>query len=190
MTLGTGSTQRLTRKAGGLTMSAPAKLAHFVLRTSDIDRLASWYCRVLEAKVVHRNKFIAFATFDDEHHRVAFLDRGFDKNPDPESNGVDHIAFTYESLGDLLSTYVRLRQEQILPERTINHGMTTSMYYVDPDGNRIELQVENFKDPQQGLDFMNGPVFEENPIGVLFDADEMAELYASGVPEEQLLQQG
>ena len=37
---------------------------------------------------------------------------------------------------------------------------------------------------------MNGPVFEENPIGVLFDADEMAELYASGVPEEQLLQQG
>ena len=68
--------------------------------------------------------------------------------------------------------------------------MTTSMYYVDPDGNRIELQVENFKDPQQGLDFMNGPVFEENPIGVLFDADEMAELYASGVPEEQLLQQG
>ena len=171
-------------------MSAPAKLAHFVLRTSDIDRLASWYCTVLEAKVVHRNKVIAFATFDDEHHRVAFLDRGFDKNPDPESNGVDHIAFTYESLGDLLSTYVRLRQEQILPERTINHGMTTSMYYVDPDGNRIELQVENFKDPQQGLDFMNGPVFEENPIGVLFDADEMAELYASGVPEEQLLQQG
>ena len=56
-------------------MAAPARLAHFVLRTSDIDRLASWYCTVLEAKVVHENKMISFATFDDEHHRIAFLDQ-------------------------------------------------------------------------------------------------------------------
>ena len=71
-------------------MTSPARLAHFVLRTSDIDGLADWYCKVLDAKVVHRNKMIAFATFDDEHHRIAFLDRGFEKGPDPEGNGVDH----------------------------------------------------------------------------------------------------
>ena len=171
-------------------MAAPARLAHFVLRTNDIDALSNWYCTVLEAKVVHRNKMIAFATFDEEHHRIAFLDRGFEKGPDPERNGVDHVAFTYESLGDLLGTYVRLRELGILPERTINHGMTTSMYYADPDGNRIELQVENFSDPREGLEFMNGPVFGENPIGVLFDADEMAERYDAGIPEEELLQQG
>lgn len=171
-------------------MAAPAKLAHFVLRTSDIDRLAGWYCTVLEAKVVHRNKMISFATFDDEHHRIAFLDRGFEKGPDPERNGVDHVAFTYGSLGDLLSTYVRLRDEGILPERTINHGMTTSMYYKDPDGNRIELQVENFEDPQEGLDFMNGPVFEKNPIGVLFDADALVERFEAGVPVSELVRQG
>ena len=171
-------------------MAAPARLAHFVLRTSDIDRLAGWYCTVLEAKVVHENKMISFATFDDEHHRIAFLDRGFEKNPDPESNGVDHVAFTYESLGDLLSTYVRLRDEGILPERTINHGMTTSMYYKDPDGNRIELQVENFDDPKEGLAFMNGPGFEKNPIGVLFDADELVERFEAGVPVSELVLQG
>ena len=118
------------------------------------------------------------------------LDRGFEKGPDPEGNGVDHVAFTYDSLGDLLSNYVRLRDQGILPERTINHGMTTSMYYKDPDGNRIELQVENFEDPQAGLDFMNGPVFRENPIGVLFDADELVERFESGVPVEELVRQG
>jgi catechol-2,3-dioxygenase len=171
-------------------MSAPAKLAHFVLRTSDIEGLAAWYCTVLEAKVVHRNKTIAFATFDEEHHRIAFLDRGFDKNPDPESNGVDHVAFTYESLGDLLSTYVRLRDVGIVPERTINHGMTTSMYYKDPDGNRIELQIENFDDPQAGLEFMNGPIFEQNPIGVLFDADELVDRFEAGEPVSDLVRQG
>ena len=171
-------------------MTSPARLAHFVLRTSDIDGLADWYCKVLDAKVVHRNKMIAFATFDHEHHRIAFLDRGFEKGPDPEGNGVDHVAFTYDSLGDLLSNYVRLRDQGILPERTINHGMTTSMFYKDPDGNRIELQVENFEDPQAGLDFMNGPVFRENPIGVLFDADELVERFESGVPVEELVRQG
>ena len=55
---------------------------------------------------------------------------------------------------------------------------------------RFKTRFCNCLPTENGLDFMNGPVFEENPIGVLFDADEMAELYASGVPEEQLLQQG
>ena len=50
--------------------------------------------------------------------------------------------------------------------------------------------MENFTDPQECLEFMNGPVFGENPIGVLFDPDEMAELYDAGIPEDQLLQQG
>ena len=64
------------------------------------------------------------------------------------------------------------------------------MYYKDPDGNRIELQVENFEDPQAGLDFMNGPVFRDNPIGVLLDADELVERFESGVPVEELVRQG
>ena len=171
-------------------MTAPVKVAHFVLCTSDFDALAEWYCSVLDAQVVHRNKKIAFASFDDEHHRIAFVDRGFDKNPDSERNGVDHVAFTYATLGDLLSNYVRLRDEGILPERTINHGMTTSMYYRDPDGNRIELQVENFTDPQDGIDFMNGPIFDANPIGVLFDADELVQRFEAGASFEELVRQG
>ena len=100
------------------------------------------------------------------------------------------MAFTYENLEDLLSTYVRLRDQGIVPQRTINHGMTTSMYYSDPDGNRIELQVENFTDVQEAVDFMNGPIFEANPIGVLFDADELVERFDAGVPEEELVRQG
>jgi hypothetical protein len=64
------------------------------------------------------------------------------------------------------------------------------MYYRDPDGNRIELQVENFADSKDAIDFMNGPIFEANPIGVLFDADELVERFHAGVPEEELVRQG
>ena len=37
---------------------------------------------------------------------------------------------------------------------------------------------------------MNGPVFEANPIGVLFDADELVDRFEAGVPLEQLVRQG
>ena len=40
-------------------------------------------------------------------------------------------------------------------------------YYRDPDGNSIELQVDNFgPDPAESTAFMHTPVFLANPIGV------------------------
>ena len=47
---------------------------------------------------------------------------------------VEHIAFTYAGLGDLIHTYKRLQKLGIEPEWCINHGGTTSMYFADPDG--------------------------------------------------------
>src|SRR3546814_9050284 len=58
--------------------------------------------------------------------------------------GVHHCSFTYATLADLMSTYERLRDKGIRPVFPINHGPTTSMYYADPDGNQIELQVDNY----------------------------------------------
>ncbi len=57
-------------------MAPPVKLAHFVLRTSDVKGLAAWYCNVLEAKIVHDADIIIFATYDEEHHttNIAPLD--------------------------------------------------------------------------------------------------------------------
>jgi catechol-2,3-dioxygenase len=54
--------------------------------------------------------------------------------------GLEHIAATYGSLGELLATYRRLATHRIEPYWSINHGPTISLYYKDPDGNRLELQ--------------------------------------------------
>lgn len=45
------------------------------------------------------------------------------------------------------------------------------MYYRDPDGNKIEMQVDNFEDPAEADEFMKGGFFEENPIGTDLDAE-------------------
>ncbi len=101
--------------------------------------------------------------------------------------GLHHTAFTYGSVGDLLHTYRRLKGRGIEPYWTINHGPTTSMYYRDPDGNRIELQIDNFATAEEGQAWMHSPAFDRNPIGVEYDPDELVRKFRSGVPVADLV---
>jgi catechol-2,3-dioxygenase len=165
---------------------SPSLFAHFVLRTANREPLKNWYMTVLNARLVFENEYIAFVTYDDEHHRVAFVQiPGLKKAPD-DSWGLAHVAYTLADLGQLLSTYRRLKAEGIVPVRTINHGPTVSMYYKDPDGNQVELQVDAF-DKAGAASYFDTEPFRKNPIGVLFDADKMAADYEAGVPEADLL---
>jgi catechol-2,3-dioxygenase len=97
------------------------------------------------------------------------------------------VAFTYGTLGDLIATYMRLRELGIQPIVTINHGPTMSMYYADPDGNRIELQIDNFETPEEAKEFFESDTFAENPVGVLFDPDELAARFEAGESVAELV---
>src|SRR6202790_644147 len=146
-------------------MVSPAKLAHIVNRTADLERMAKWYCDLLEAKVVFQNDFLAFITYDEEHHRVAFAKTGAGEQPGPHTRGVDHVAFTYAGIADLLATWERLERSGAQPFLCINHGTTTSIYYHDPDENRVELQVDNMS-MEEALAFGGSPAFRRNHIGI------------------------
>ncbi len=153
----------------------PPRLAHVVYRTANLDRIVAWYELVFGARVVMRNEFIAFMTYDDEHHRLAFVadPRITEPGASPAHSGVDHVAYTLPSLDALLDQYVRLREVGITPYWTIDHGMTTSMYYRDPDGNQFEFQVDNFAEPGAAAAYVRSSEFEANPIGVEFDPEQM-----------------
>lgn len=168
---------------------APAKLAHVVLRTKEgrVQTVLDWYKTVLEGEAMLETPMIGFVTYDTEHHRIAVLAMPGVGDHVDMTCGVHHIAFTYSSLGDLLHTYNRLKDEHgIAPEFCINHGPTTSMYYFDPDKNQIELQVDNVPEEKFAEYFENGE-FTDNPIGITFDPDELTEKLAAGVPEADLL---
>jgi catechol-2,3-dioxygenase len=150
--------------------------------------MVQWYCNVLEGRVVYANDMLAFMTYDDEHHRVALIAIPGLVDPAPNATGTDHIAFTYDSLDDLLHTYSRLKDAGIEPYWTINHGPTTSFYYKDPDANSIELQIDNFATVAEVDEWMRRGGFEENPIGVIFDADDLVARHQSGVPHNELVE--
>ena len=166
---------------------SPALFAHFVLRTSAFDAMREWYRTVLNARIVHDDNRLCFMTYDDEHHRLALVHVPGLRKPAEDSFGLNHLAYSYNTLRDLLSTYVRLRDLGIVPFRPINHGPTVSMYYHDPDGNGIELQVDTFPTKAEAEAWFGRDDFKENPIGVLFDPEELLRDYEAGVPERDLL---
>lgn len=164
----------------------PARLAHFVLRTSRFQEMIDWYKTVLGAEAAFQNEILAFLSYDDEHHRVAFLNMPDLAEQQEGVAGFHHAAFTYSSLSDLMATYKRLRDVGIKPIFPINHGPTTSMYYQDPDGNQIELQVDNYDQIEDATAFFYSPAFAENPIGVEFDPEDLLRRVEAGEDEEVL----
>lgn len=71
--------------------------------------MMNWYCTVFDAHVQHYNPGITFLTYDDEHHRIALVNLSLMKPSDDKDKlnglvGIDHIAYTYESLTALFRT--------------------------------------------------------------------------------------
>jgi catechol-2,3-dioxygenase len=156
---------------------SPAKFVHVVYRTRRFDAMLAWYQAVFNARVQHQNPVLAFLTYDDEHHRFAFINLEL-LMPDATGSdkegviGVDHVAYTHASLQDLFGNYTQLKEQGIVPYWCIHHGITVSMYYADPDGNQMEFQVDACASNDEANAFMSAPSFAGNPIGVEYEPED------------------
>lgn len=170
-------------------MVKPVKFAHVVYQTRRYDEMIAWYQAVFEADVVHQDPALAFLTYDDEHHRFAFANLDV-LNPGGGNErgtiGVNHVAYTYTNVPDLLHTYARLRDAGIKPYWSIHHGTTLSAYYQDPDDNRMEFQVDAGT-LAEATAYMSGPAFFANPIGVEVDFEKLLARYNAGEDADSFL---
>ena len=167
----------------------PKDYAHIVLSTAQPDALIDWYCAVLGMQVVMRHPMISFLTWDDSHDRLAIVPMRGQPDPRPSNApGLHHVAFEVGSLQELADQYLALSAQGIQPVRCINHGVATSMYYADPDGNSVELTVSAFPSVTELNAWLATGAFDENPIGVFYEPHELLERLASGEAEAQILQ--
>jgi len=166
----------------------PSKLAHVVVRTARFDETKAWYLDVLNAEVAFENEFVAFLTYDDEHHRIGIINAPTASPLDPGAAGVEHLSFTFDKLSELLATYRRLKARGIEPFWPIIHGPTVSMYYRDPDGVKVELQYDVLRSPAEVNAFFAAGNYIENFMGVIFDPEDMATRFEAGEPIESLTQ--
>lgn len=166
---------------------------HANLKTGRLDEMIAWYDMVAGLSVVFRWPGGAFLTNDGANHRLALLcSPALSDDPDKLAHtGIHHLAFEFPKLDDLLETYVRLGGAGIDPHFTVDHGMTTSFYYADPDGNSVELQVDNFGDWTRSTEFMrSAPEFEADPIGRLVDPRQMIRDREAGASPAEIHERG
>jgi catechol-2,3-dioxygenase len=153
-------------------------LHHINLKTTRLQEMIDWY-----------GTTVGMLTNDAANHRIALLASGaLSDDPDKlRHTGIHHCAFEYASMDGLLDTYVRLKAAGMAPHACLDHGMTTSFYYVDPDGNSVELQSDNFGDWAKSTDYMRTmDEFAANPIGVPIDPDQMVAARDAGASADDL----
>ncbi|MBA2288120.1 MAG: VOC family protein [Ktedonobacteraceae bacterium] len=158
-------------------------LHHINLKTKRLQEMIAWYGTVVGMKPNYHFPGGAWLTNDEANHRLALLvSPQLSEDPDKLMHtGLHHSAFEYATFDDLLNTYTRLKGLGIEPHACLDHGMTTSFYYEDPDGNSVELQVDNFGNWQESSEWMcTSPQFASNPIGMPIDPDQIVAAHQAG----------
>ena len=122
------------------------KLGHIQLRVADLERSKAFYRDVLGFRVAEQDPKHGdlFMTLGEDFHT---LDMAPHESPETARSsarplGVAHIAFqvaSYEALGE---AYRTLLQHGVRIERAMDHVNQRSIYFSDPDGNRLEIYYE------------------------------------------------
>jgi catechol-2,3-dioxygenase len=123
------------------------RIGHVLLKVGDVERSKAFYTKILGFEVVE----------EDPMHGGVFMSLGdgghtLDLSPsdDPETAqrpglnriGVHHIAFHVDSEAALKHAYFTLQENGVEVVRAIDHVSQKSIYFHDPDGNRLEIYYE------------------------------------------------
>lgn len=166
------------------------KLQHIGMLTGDLPRLLDWYQKVLGMRMIHESENpmgapagsppsrikAAFISNDEMSHRVAIIEvPGLAADPErSQHRRLQHVAFEFGTLDELLGTYARLKALGIVPQFSVDEGAQTGFYYEDPDGNSVEINVCNYPERWAAIEHMqNSPDFDRRPLGVFVDPDKM-----------------
>ena len=121
-------------------------LGHVVLRVTDRARAERFYNGLLGLPICARfdegGMKMAFFTLGNHHDFAVMEVAGEQAERAPTAVGLDHVAFNIgTTLDELREAKRRLEAAGIAP-RPVDHEVTKSLYFTDPDGNGIELYVD------------------------------------------------
>ena len=120
------------------------QLAHVGIYVADIRKMEAFYTRFFNFTVTDRGMLgqteLVFLSRDpDEHHQLVLASG---RPAELQFNIVNQISFRVASLDDLRTLHARLADEPVTEIRPVSHGNAWSVYFRDPEGNRIELYLD------------------------------------------------
>lgn len=143
-------------------MIRPNRIGHVVIKVRDLQRATKFYSEVLGLQVMKVEppfKMTFLASDGRDHHEIALMEVGANA-PLPTEHGVglSHIAFRLNDEAHLRRAYGELKAQGVKIISAVNHGVTKSVYFHDPDGHTLEVYCDNlpdevakFPDPYAGM---------------------------------------
>ncbi len=123
------------------------ELGHVVLYVSELKKMADFYRDTLGFPELVREWPIAVFSSGRTHHEMLLIEVG--RAPENVMNvrdiepGLYHIGFKVaDSTEELKVVYKELKEKQVKIVGTSDHGVTHSIYILDPDGNELELYAD------------------------------------------------
>lgn len=123
------------------------ELGHVVLYVTDLTRMADFYEHVLGFRQIARQWPVAVFSGGRTHHELLLIETGGAPRPAERAHemrpGLYHIGF---KIGDgpevVKRTYAELKEKGVRIVGATDHGVTHSIYILDPDGNELELYAD------------------------------------------------
>ena len=117
-------------------------LSHVVLYVNDLDKMVAFYRDVLGLIQYHEHPGrMVFLTPDPDidDHQLALA-----KGREGDAKILAHIAWRVDTPADVKAFYERFKAQGVPIHHCVSHayeemGNTVSCYFLDPDGNRIEI---------------------------------------------------
>jgi catechol 2,3-dioxygenase len=128
-------------------MIRPERIGHVVIRVRDVEQSKKFYTDVLGLQLMMdapQIKAAFFASNGRDHHEIACFEVGKDAEGQRSKQiGLAHIAFRLRDEDHLRAAYKELKEKQVPIVFTVDHGITKSIYFRDPDGHQLEVYCDN-----------------------------------------------
>ena len=119
-------------------------LGHVGIHVRDFEGMLAFYQRVFGFVIsdIKRgaDRSIVFLTSQPDIHHQFVLASG--RDPDDQSRVINQISFRVASLAELKRIGAALKGESLKDLDVITHGNAWSIYFRDPEGNRMEAFVD------------------------------------------------
>ncbi|MGO9993781.1 MAG: VOC family protein [Steroidobacteraceae bacterium] len=129
-------------------------LGHVGIFVKDMAMMADFYSKFIGLTITDRSDdgrltFLSSRPAEEHHELVLVL------SPD-KRNVLEHFSFRVATLADLKAYYNEVRAGGYTITRTFNHGNALGCYFLDPEGNQMEVYWATGIDvPQPKVDAMD-----------------------------------
>lgn len=133
-------------------MLHPQRIGHVVLKVRDLDRSLAFYRDLLGFRVAGEmsNVMVFLTATGENHHDLALLRVGDSApSPVPSAVGLYHVAVQLPDWEAVKAAHAILTERGLLRGAS-DHGVSKSLYTVDPDGNEIELYCDAPREEWEG----------------------------------------